>query len=419
MNKFFIMMGHTYKNRVKSKSFVITTLIMLVFIFAVSNLQTFIEMFSGEEDENRIAVLSESETWTAAFERSLASSDAAVAEVYEGTLEEAKQEVEDGKYEAVVDIRSGTGELPEGTYYANQIANIEASEPVRQALQQVKIEQVTEEAGVAPETLQQISAPVSFELQALEERAKSAEELNQTRGIVYIMLFFMYFAVIMYGQMISTEVATEKSSRVMEILISSVSPVSQMFAKIIGIALVGLTQFAIFLSVGYFSIQRSVEAGSASFIGGLGLTEIQPSTIIYAVVFFLLGYLLFATLAATLGSLVSRLEDAQQMTAPMVMLIVAAFMIAMFGLASPDSAFITISSYFPFFTPLIMFLRVGMLDVPIWEVSLSLAVLVGSIALLGWIGARIYRGGVLLYGKSSSLKDLKAALQLSKKEKSS
>lgn len=150
MNKFFIMMGHTYKNRVKSKSFVITTLIMLVFIFAVSNLQTFIEMFSGEEDENRIAVLSESETWTAAFERSLASSDAAVAEVYEGTLEEAKQEVEDGKYEAVVDIRSGTGELPEGTYYANQIANIEASEPVRQALQQVKIEQVTEEAGVAP-----------------------------------------------------------------------------------------------------------------------------------------------------------------------------------------------------------------------------------------------------------------------------
>ncbi|MYL38642.1 ABC transporter permease [Halobacillus litoralis] len=419
MNKFFIMMGHTYKNRVKSKSFVITTLIMLVFIFAVSNLQTFIEMFSGEEDENRIAVLSESETWTAAFERSLASSDAAVAEVYEGTLEEAKQEVEDGKYEAVVDIRSGTGELPEATYYANQIANIEASEPVRQALQQVKIEQVTEEAGVAPETLQQISAPVSFELQALEERAKSAEELNQTRGIVYIMLFFMYFAVIMYGQMISTEVATEKSSRVMEILISSVSPVSQMFAKIIGIALVGLTQFAIFLSVGYFSIQRSVEAGSASFIGGLGLTEIQPSTIIYAVVFFLLGYLLFATLAATLGSLVSRLEDAQQMTAPMVMLIVAAFMIAMFGLASPDSAFITISSYFPFFTPLIMFLRVGMLDVPIWEVSLSLAVLVGSIALLGWIGARIYRGGVLLYGKSSSLKDLKAALQLSKKEKSS
>ncbi|MYL30625.1 ABC transporter permease [Halobacillus halophilus] len=419
MNKFFIMMGHTYKNRVKSKSFVITTLIMLVFIFAVSNLQTFIEMFSGEEDEHRIAVLSESETWTAAFERSLASSDAAVAEVYEGTLEEAKQEVEDGKYEAVVDIRSGTGELPEATYYANQIANIEASEPVRQALQQVKIEQVTEEAGVAPETLQQISAPVSFELQALEERAKSAEELNQTRGIVYIMLFFMYFAVIMYGQMISTEVATEKSSRVMEILISSVSPVSQMFAKIIGIALVGLTQFAIFLSVGYFSIQRSVEAGSASFIGGLGLTEIQPSTIIYAVVFFLLGYLLFATLAATLGSLVSRLEDAQQMTAPMVMLIVAAFMIAMFGLASPDSTFITISSYFPFFTPLIMFLRVGMLDVPIWEVSLSLAVLVGSIALLGWIGARIYRGGVLLYGKSSSLKDLKAALQLSKKEKSS
>jgi ABC-2 type transport system permease protein len=231
------------------------------------------------------------------------------------------------------------------------------------------------------------------------------------------MLFFLYFSVIMYGQMISTEVATEKSSRVMEILVSSVSPVSQMFAKIFGIALLGLTQFAILILAGYLGIQQSKTLGDGSMLSFFGFDDINPGTIIYAVVFFILGYLLYATLAATLGSLVSRLEDAQQLLAPMIMLVVAGFLIAMFGLGIPDSTFITVSSYFPFFTPLIMFLRVGMLEIPIWEVALSIGILVGSILVLALIGARVYRGGVLMYGKSTSLKDLKTALQLSKKEK--
>ncbi|WP_226576697.1 ABC transporter permease [Halobacillus litoralis] len=416
MNKFFIMMGHTYLNRVKSKSFVITTIIMILLITGLSNLQSIMETFGSEDKEKKVAVITENASWYQSLEQSLSTNEGITLEIYKGDLEEAKSEVEEGSYHSVVQIESGENNLPEATYYANQIANTGSSEPVRQALQQVKTQQVTQEADIESDTLQLISSPVSFELVALEKSAKTAEELNQTRGLVYIMLFFMYFAVIMYGQMISTEVATEKSSRVMEILISSVSPVSQMFAKILGIALVGLTQFSIFIIAGYLGIRSSLNNGNESLLNGLGLTDIQGSTVVYAVIFFLLGYLLFATLAATLGSLVSRLEDAQQMIAPMIMLVVAAFLIAMFGLGMPDSTFITISSYFPFFTPLIMFLRVGMLDIPLWEVGLSIGLLIVSIALLGWIGSRIYRGGVLLYGKSSSLKDLKTALQLSKKE---
>ncbi|SFG47710.1 ABC-2 type transport system permease protein [Halobacillus alkaliphilus] len=417
MNKFFIMMGHTYRNRVKSKSFLITTIITVLIIFGLTNLQQIINSFSSDEEEKTVAMIAENEDWIESIKQQMGTNQEVAVETYSGSLEEAKEKVEAGDFQSVTVLEEAENGLPQADYYANQVANTGTSEPIRQALQQLKVQIITERANVDDEVLQQISAPVAFELNALEESAKTAEELNQTRGLVYVMLFFMYFAVMMYGNMISTEVATEKSSRVMEILISSVSPVNQMFAKIIGIALVGLTQYGIFILVGYLGIQQSKNSGSGSLLESFGLTNVDPLTVVYALVFFVLGYLLYATLAATLGSLVSRLEDAQQIVAPMMMLVIAAFLISMYGLAQPDAAFITISSYFPFFAPLTMFLRVGMLDIPIWEVLLSIGILIGSIALLAILGARIYRGGVLMYGKSSSLKDLKTALQLSKKEK--
>src|SRR5699024_4821855 len=138
---------------------------------------------------------------------------------------------------------------------------------------------------------------------------------------------------------------------------------------------------------------------------------------IYAIVFFVLGYLLYATIAAMLGSIVSRVEDVQQLVFPMMILIIIAFMIAMVGLGMPEAKFITITSFIPFFTLMIMFLRVGMLDVPIWEVALGISILVATIGVFAWFGARIYRGGVLLYGPSRSLKDFKQVLQMTKKEK--
>ncbi len=152
------------------------------------------------------------------------------------------------------------------------------------------------------------------------------------------------------------------------------------------------------------------------FFEFLGFQNVPLSTIIYAVVFFILGYFLYATLAALLGSLVSRIEDVQQMITPMTFLVVAGFMIAMFGLNQPDITFITITSYIPFFTPMLMFMRVGMLTLPAWEPILGIVILVISIIILAIFGAKVYQGGVLMYGKSNSFKDITKALQLTKKE---
>lgn len=176
-----------------------------------------------------------------------------------------------------------------------------------------------------------------------------------------------------------------------------------------------MTQIIILLGGGYFAIQANADSMAGEFFEVMGLTNNDPVIYIYAIIFFLLGYFLYATLAAMLGSLVSRIEDVNQLITPMIMVIVVAFVLAMMGLSMPDTTLITVTSYIPFFAPMIMFLRIGMLNIPFWEIALSIGILVITIALFAALAARVYKGGVLMYGKSGSLKDLKRAINLSKK----
>ncbi len=416
MNKFWIILFHTYTSKLKSKSFIITTVVTALLIFGLSNVQNIIDFFN-KDTKTKIAVIDETKELFSILELQVESVDEKLQlEAYTDTLKEAEQAIEAEEYEGVLVLSYNKEGLPAAMYKANSITNSEATFSLENALQQVKVSMSTSIIGLTEAQIQQLYEPVVFEKVALEENAKTEEELNSARGLVYIILFMIYIAVIMYANMIAMEVATEKSSRVMEILISSVSPVKQMFGKIIGIALLSITQFGVLILIGYQSIKASSKSMDSGIFEFLGFENLPVSTVIYAVVFFILGYFLFATMAAVLGSLVSRIEDVQQMITPMTLLIVAAFMIAMFGLEDPENGFITVTSFIPFFSPMIMFLRVGMLNVPGWEIALGIGILVGTIVFLALFGTKVYKGGVLMYDKSSSIKDIKKALQLSKKE---
>lgn len=417
MNKFWIILSHTYLNKLKTKSFIITTLLTVVITLGLTNMSNIIEVFDKGGDKEKVAVLDETGQLYAPLKEQMSALNKNLSlKEFDGTEKEAEKAVEEGEYTGFVQLRYDREQLPEATYKAMSVADSNIFTDLQAGLQQMKTMLAASKIRLTPEQLQQLYEPVTFDKVALEENAKTEEELNQARGLVYVLLFVIYFAVIMYASMIAMEVATEKSSRVMEILISSVSPIKQMFAKILGIGLLSLTQLAVLLSVGYFSIKRNLSSLEGGFFDAFGFGNVSISTIAYAVIFFILGYFLYATLAAFLGSLVSRIEDVQQMITPMTLLVVAGFMIAMFGLGQPDSPFIVITSYIPFFTPMIMFLRVGMLNIPIWESVLGISILAGTIVILAVFGARVYRGGVLMYGKSNSFKDIKKALQLTKKE---
>ncbi|AYV65389.1 ABC transporter permease [Niallia circulans] len=415
MNSFWVILFHTFLSKFKTKSFLITTAITLIFVVALTNITTIIDTFSSDEGKTEVAVIDQSNSLLPAIQEATETLNEDLKLVaYKDSEEAAKQEVEEGNYSGLLIVNMDESKLPIATYYTMDIAETTVSDNITNSIQMVKSQLAANQLNLTNEQLTKLNEPVAFEKIALEKDAKTEEELNQARGLVYVLLFLIYFAVILYANMIATEVATEKSSRVMEILISSVSPIKHMFAKILGIGLLSLTQLAILMLVGYFSLTNNDSLGSME--GFFGFSEVPVSTIIYAAIFFILGYFLYATLAALLGSLVSRIEDVQQMITPMTLLIVAGFMIAMFGLSAPDTTFVTITSYIPFFTPMLMFMRVGMLNLPVWEPILGIVVLVATIMILAIFGARVYKGGVLMYGKSNSYKDIKKALQLTKKE---
>lgn len=416
MNKFWIVLGHTYWSRVKSKSFIISTAIILLFITAFVNLETIINFFVKDQEE-QVLVIDETEGLFSNLEANLQEIEDRITLVaFEKDVDEGIKEVEAENYDGLLVLASDKKKHIQATFYEGGAVESWNGSVLEQQLQSVKEALATEQAGIDAKTLEKIYEPITFEKISLDETAKTDEELDATRGIVYVMLFALYMAVIIYGQMIAADVAIEKSSRVMEILISSASPVTHMFAKIFGIALLGITQMLIIFIYSTTMIRSKKTEMSAMLLEEFGLTLNHLSLYLYAFIFFILGYLLYATIAAMLGSLVSRVEDVQQLTLPLIFLVMIAFFIAIFGLGMPDAKFITITSYIPFFTPMIMFLRIGMLDIATWEIVLSLFILIITIVLFSILSARIYRGGVLMYGPSRSFKDIRKAFQLSKKE---
>ncbi|WEY95569.1 ABC transporter permease [Bacillus subtilis] len=418
MNKFWIMLSHTYKNKIMAKSFIISTVITVLLVLVVTNLESIISLFQGDDAKEKIAVVDETNELYPVFSKQLKAVDTdgdLDVKLSKQSEDDVTKQVKDESLDGMLIIKRDEKGTISGTYKALTISNESTYQTLQQALTQTKTAVGTAELGVSQETISSLYAPVTVGQKALKEGAKSEEELGQTVGLVYIMLFVIYFSVIMYASMIAMEVATEKSSRVMEILISSMPPIQQMFAKLLGIGLVGITQLAIIIGAGSLSLKLNEKSETASSVGGfLNLTDVSATTVIYAVIFFLLGYFLYATLAAFLGSVVSRIEDVQQTITPMTLLVVAGFMLAMFGLNVPDAGFITVTSFIPFFTPMIMFLRVGMLDIPFWQAAVGIGITLLTIVILAVIGARIYKGGVLIYGNSSAFKAIKQALRLAK-----
>ncbi|MEC5273936.1 ABC transporter permease [Caldifermentibacillus hisashii] len=417
MNKFWIIFFHTFLTKLKTKSFIVTTVITLLIIVLLANITNIIDFFNKGEEGEKIAVIDETGVLFDPFQNQLKAIDKDIQlKKFTGDKTKADKQVQNGDFDGVLVLSNNQENLPAAVYRSLTISNTSLLSSLENGLQQMKTQMAATQMNLSQEQLTKLYEPVSLKKVALEKDAKTEEELSQARGLVYVLLFVIYFAVIMYANMIAMEVATEKSSRVMEILISSVPPIKQMFAKILGVGLLGLLQLALMLGVAYFSLKQNMDSMEGGFFDVYGFGDVSVATLVYAFVFFLLGYFLYATLAAFLGSLVSRIEDVNQLITPMTYLLIIGFMIAMFGLVKPDATFITVTSYIPFFTPMLMFMRVGMLNLPIWEPILGIVILLVTIILFAIFGAKVYKGGVLLYGKSSSFKDIKKAMQLTKNE---
>ena len=220
----------------------------------------------------------------------------------------------------------------------------------------------------------------------------------------YIMIFALYFVIMLYGQMVSTNVATEKSSRAMEVLITSAKPTSMMFGKVLASCIAGLVQIVAIFGSAVIFYNLNVEYWRDNALVQ-SIFNIPPELLVYMLIFFILGFLIYAFLYGAIGSTATKLEDINTSTMPLTIFFVIAFMVVMIcmNLGDVDNTVMKICSYVPFTSPMAMFTRIAMSTVPMYEILISIAILIGSSIGIGVLSAKIYRVGVLLYGTTPKI----------------
>jgi ABC-2 type transport system permease protein len=422
MNDLMTVIRFTVANKMRSKSFKVTLVIFVLILTVMAHIPFFIQLFSSDETA-KYGIFQREDNVTERLVQFVNGADHVSFElvVYPdpGTAEEQdrviRQAIEKDEVKGFLQLSDAAeeGAFPAVTYKAENTMDFGGLSELQNVLTNIKTELVLEDLNLSEQHRQQLFAPIQFETVQISVGGgmeKSESQMFVAYGMVYLLMIMLFMAIMITGQLIATEITTEKSSRIMEILVTSVAPLKQMFGKIIGMLIVGLSQILVLAAAAVANLllphnREAIDALNINFM------DIDPLLLIYFIVFYLTGYFLYATLYAAVGSIVSRTEDLGQAVMPITFLALAAFYIGIFGLSQPTSPFIVAMSYVPFFSPLIMFLRIGMTQPHWWEIALSIAILLASIFAFGWLSAKIYRTGVLMYGKRPSFKELRKAMK--------
>jgi ABC-type Na+ efflux pump permease subunit len=236
-------------------------------------------------------------------------------------------------------------------------------------------------------------------------------------GLAFGLIFILYFAIIISSQSVLAAVAEEKTSRIAEILVATISPSNLLAGKIFATAVLALAQVTvwvatviIFLPASLLELGVSGGASSSAVIGG-GAPIFEPKLLLAFGLFFVLGYLQFATAYAAAASLISRTEDLGSVTTPIVLPVIGAFFIAQWTIAHPNSHLSIVAGFVPFLSPFAFFARMAVSDVPMWQFVLAIAINLATVVVAFWAAGRIYRVGMLLYGKLPSLRQVWAAVR--------
>ena len=251
-------------------------------------------------------------------------------------------------------------------------------------------------ANIDVNIVRELSKPVDLRAFKISERG---EERDRGEGFVLVFAvgFVIYLTILLYGQIILGAVIEEKETRIAEILFSSIKPFTLMIGKLIGISLVALTQFGLW-GLAFIAF---VALGAREL--SINIPDIAPIVFVYFGLFFLLGYFIYATIYALIGSMVTTAQEGGQLAMPIILLLVLGFYLAFPVIQSPDSSMAFWMSMVPFFSPITMLVRIVALTPPFWQIALSLIIGFATVVLLLWVAARIYRMGMLMYGKRVSI----------------
>ena len=404
MRQFPTILSYELKNYFKNKVFVGSTLFIVAVLAVVMFLPNLMDFFgsmgSGQEDSTQQSVILVSapsqelgegivQAFTTAFpDRSVTLTQDAIDQI--------KAQVSDGRADCAFVFDS----LTSYTYYVlNRSLYDQTTQTANQVLVGLAQVEAMAQQGL---TIDQASQILSLQIDTREELL--GVDQAQNYWYTYIMILALYMVIMLYGQMVASHVATEKSSRAMELLITSVSPVSMMFGKVLASCLAGFVQLAVIFGSALLFYQLNQDSWGGNNVM-TSLFDMPPSLLVYMLVFFVLGFLLYAFLYGAIGSTATKLEDINTSVMPLTLLFVVAFCVVMFGLASGtvDNLAMLVCSFIPFTSPIAMFTRIAMSSVPPYQIALSIGLLAITVVGIGVLSAKIYRVGVLLYGTPPKL----------------
>ena len=439
MNKSILILKREYLTRVKKKSFIIMTLLVPVFMAALTILPTYLAMMDDKE-ERTIAVYDP----TSLILDQLESNEYTKFHyIPKQEYQELSQNFNPEKYYALLYVpdnilTTNRAEMISDKQVTFDIKNL-VTNRIENIIETEKRKKVIEESGM-PDLEQKLAATkTNINLDTIKlgekgEAVKSSAEIAMAIG--YIAGFLIYMFVFIYGTMVMRGVMEEKSNRIVEVIISSVKPFQLLFGKIIGIGLVGLTQIAIWLILG-----TAITTGITAFIGQ-GSTEtvaqaqsimgnqmgqmgaavpieknmtieiielignLNIPLIIFSLFFYFIGgFILYASLMGAIGSAADSDEDAQQLMLPVTMPLIFSIIILFAVAKNPEGSLAFWASMIPLTSPVTMMVRIPF-GVPVWEIVLSMTLLIATILGTIWMAGKIYRTGILMYGKKVTLKEI-------------
>lgn len=421
MRKIYLVVAREFMERARKKSFIVTTLLMPLFMIGMMVAPSLMMLYGGSEQKQVVVI---DKTGFVA-ERMVSSEEVVFSTQNNLTKEEACQiyNAESGIF-GILYINEDVSESGNVQFITNSSSSLMLEELIQSQLKNI-IEREKLKVRYDIDNLDQMLADVAtpITLNTFENNGTGNEEemeitsagINYILGIVLGML--LYMVIIIYGQMVLTSVVEEKSSRVLDVMVTSCSPFQLMMGKILGIATVALTQIAIWavlvIAASKFLIPALFSADIAAtsdmmlqgVMGTLGDTGYITMLFAYLALFILGGFLLYASLYAAAGSAVDSVQDGQQFNTIIMMPIILAMIVMMSVFNDPNSPIAFWASMIPFTSPVVMIARIPF-GIPTWEIVVSLVVLYLSFVLTTWLSAKIYRIGIFMHGKRPSWAEL-------------
>jgi len=414
MNKILTLIKREYKESVYKKSFIIMTILMPLLMIGLSVVPALLMELKTEKTV-KLHVIDQSGLIFKDLEKSLSDTLGNGQKRYRLTLipsnpqnentisSEEKRMIQKDKIGALIIIPAAVIDSGSVRFFSRNVANLDLNRRLRSAIGRILSRQRAEKLGLDPQLITRVTQPVKLKTIKISKSGKESE-----RGFIeeyfgtFVFVLILYMTLILYGTSIMRSIVQEKSSRIIEALLSGANPFQLMAGKVIGQGAVGLTQYLLWA---IFGIALVLYGGNFMPVSSK-FFNFTPQIFIYFIVFYILGYFVFSVLYAAIGALSNTDQEAQQLSFPVVFLLIIPLMLIGFIVKNPDSGLAVILSLIPFFSPIIMFARINLTSPPFFEIFTAIALLVLTIFLLIWIVAKIYRVGILMYGKRPSLPEI-------------